>query len=141
MGWKAADWKVGASSDDYSPTMSSNTPRIAMVTVDTLDAVRLGSWWARALGGTVVAENEGWFVVVALADGQPTLAFQKIDDPTPGKNRIHLDLTVADRDAAVRDLLAAGATLVAEQEMPDFSWVTLADPDGNQFCIASAAGH
>lgn len=112
-----------------------------MVTFDTADASRLGRWWADAFGGTVVEENEGWFVIVSLGEGQPMIAFQKVDDPTPGKNRLHLDLLADDRAAAVEALLAAGATLVAERAMPDFSWVTLADPDGNQFCVAAAGAH
>lgn len=121
--------------------MTTNALNIAMITFDTTDAVRLGGWWAEAVGGTVVAENDGWFVIVALGEGRPVLGFQKIDDPTPGKNRLHLDLTADDRAAAVKRLLAAGATLVGERSMPEFSWVTLADPDGNEFCVAAAADH
>jgi predicted enzyme related to lactoylglutathione lyase len=66
------------------------------------------------------------------------LSFQKVDDPTPGKNRIHLDLTAEDLDAEVDRLLGAGATLVAHRGDENFRWVTLADPDGNQFCVAGA---
>ena len=66
------------------------------------------------------------------------LSFQKVDDPTPGKNRIHLDLTAEDLDAEVDRLLGAGATLVARRGDENFRWVTLADPDGNQFCVAGA---
>jgi predicted enzyme related to lactoylglutathione lyase len=45
-----------------------------------------------------------------------------------------------DREAAVRALLADGATLVAQQAMPGLRWTVLADPDGNQFCVAQADG-
>lgn len=108
---------------------------LAMITVDTTDPAPLARWWAAQTGGSIVEENDGWFVVVALPGG-PALAFQKVDDPTPGKNRMHLDLTAADLGAGVADLVAAGATLVAEREMDGFAWVTLADPDGNQFCVS-----
>ncbi|MBM7369479.1 VOC family protein [Gordonia hydrophobica] len=114
------------------------TLSIGMITTDTLDARRLGTWWADALGGTVVEENDGWFVVVALGEGRPLLAFQKVDDPTSGKNRLHLDLQADDRTAAVADLVAAGATVIEERSMGDgFVWTTLADPDGNEFCVAT----
>ncbi|GAA2382949.1 hypothetical protein GCM10009855_23890 [Gordonia cholesterolivorans] len=77
-------------------------------------------------------------MTVALGAGRPMIAFQKVADPTPGKNRIHLDLRADDRTAEVERLIAAGATLVAERSMGDgFAWTTLADPDGNQFCVAS----
>jgi predicted enzyme related to lactoylglutathione lyase len=65
------------------------------------------------------------------------LGFQKVADPTPGKNRLHLDLHVdTDLDATVRELLAAGATLVGDRGDESFRWITLADPQGNQFCVA-----
>ena len=47
------------------------------------------------------------------------------------------DLVAADREAEVSRLLAAGATLVEHREMPGFQWTTLADPDGNEFCVAA----
>lgn len=115
--------------------------RIGMITVDTTDARTLGRWWAAAFGGTVLEENDGWFLMVSLGPGQPLLGFQQVEDPTPGKNRLHLDLVAEDRAAAVERLIGAGARLVAEREMPGFSWVTLADPDGNEFCVSAAGDH
>ncbi|AZG44691.1 VOC family protein [Gordonia insulae] len=111
---------------------------VAMITVDTTDPIPLATWWSEQIGGHIVAENEGYFVVVAPRGTGPALAFQKVDDPTPGKNRMHLDLTTEDLAAEVARLLAAGATKVADREMPGFAWVTLADPDGNQFCVSGA---
>ena len=113
------------------------TLSLAMITFDTTDPIPLAQWWAAQIGGNIVEENEGWFVTVAGGKGTPMLGFQKVDDPTPGKNRVHLDLVAADREAEVSRLLAAGATLVAHREMPGFQWTTLADPDGNEFCVAA----
>jgi len=114
------------------------TMTVGMITFDTTDATALATWWARHTGGTVHDDNDGWFVTVT-SDG-PVLAFQKVPDPTPGKNRIHLDLTVEDRPAAAAALIADGATAVAEHSMGEFSWTVLADPDGNQFCLAQRDG-
>lgn len=131
----------------------TNSLRMAMITVDTTDARALSRWWRDAFDATVLEENEGWFVVLSLGEGSPLLAFQQVEDPAGvegplsvapaerAKNRIHLDLVAQDRAATVDRLLAAGAVLVAEREMPGMSWVTLADPDGNQFCVAAAAEH
>lgn len=112
------------------------TLTIGMVTVDTRDAERLGGWWAEQLGTEVAQNHEGWFVVVPA--GPVLMAFQKVEDPTPGKNRWHLDLTAEDLDAEVDRLVAAGATLVGRRGDAGFSWATLTDPDGNEFDIASA---
>lgn len=114
------------------------TLRLGMVTFDTLDALTLARWWADACNGEITQENDGWFVVVAVPEG-PLLAFQKVEDPTPGKNRVHLDLTTTDDlDETAGRLLAAGATQIRDETMGDFRWMTLADPDGNHFCVAPA---
>ncbi|GAB2861288.1 VOC family protein [Myroides odoratimimus subsp. xuanwuensis] len=107
-----------------------------MVTIDTLDAEPLARWWAEQTGAAVTQTNDGWFAVVEGGGLPVMLAFQQVEDPTPGKNRVHLDLSTDDLDAEVDRLLGAGATLVGRREMGDFHWVTLADPDGNQFCVA-----
>ena len=88
---------------------------IGMVTVDSADPRPLAEWWARRLGGTVVDESGGWFLEVVPAPGSsaPVLGFQRVEDPTPGKNRLHLDLATTDRDADVAALVAQGATFVA----------------------------
>ncbi len=113
------------------------TLKPVMITCDTDDALSLAGWWADQTGGKIVEENDGWFVVVQVPDS-PSLAFQKVGDPTPGKNRLHLDLIAPDLDAEVARLVEAGAAVVEAREMPDFRWVTMTDPAGNEFCVASA---
>jgi len=114
------------------------TMTLAMVTFDTLDADSLATWWAEQTGGEVVERNDGWYVIVVGGSLPVRLAFQKVPDPTPGKNRVHLDLVSPDLDAEVDRLLAAGASLVARRGDETFRWVTLADPHGNVFCVAEA---
>nr|WP_296774442.1 VOC family protein [Rhodococcus sp. (in: high G+C Gram-positive bacteria)] len=110
----------------------------AMITVDSLDPGPLAQWWARQTGGTIEEENDGWFYTVVLPTLPIRLAFQKVDDPTPGKNRLHLDLTTPDLDGATALLIEAGASEVEQHTMGDFRWVTLADPDGNVFCVSGS---
>lgn len=112
------------------------TVSAAMITCDTTDALALATWWAEQTGGTITEENDGWFVMVAVPGG-PMLAFQKVDQPTPGKNRLHLDVVTDDLEAEVDRLRAAGAGLVAERGDESFRWVTLTDPAGNEFCVAA----
>ncbi|QDB80455.1 VOC family protein [Georgenia wutianyii] len=114
---------------------------LGMVTFDTTDANRLADWWAEQTGGEVVERNDGWFAMVAVPSLPVRLAFQKVADPTPGKNRVHLDLSCQDLDAEVDRLLDAGATLVERRGDESFRWVTLADPHGNVFCVAEESGH
>jgi hypothetical protein len=52
------------------------------------------------------------------------------------KNRLHLDVNPTDRsqDDEIARLIGLGATVVNDNR-PEFSWVTLADPEGNEFCV------
>jgi len=113
------------------------TLTLGMITMDTTDATGLAGWWADQTGSTVVQDFDGSYLILAGGGLPALLAFQKVDDPTPGKNRVHLDLTADDVDGEVDRLLAAGASLVGRRGDENFRWVTLADPDGNHFCVAA----
>ncbi len=86
-----------------------------MVTIDTTDAERLAGWWADQLGAKVTETNGGWYVVLAGGGLPALLSFQKVDDPTPGKNKLHLDLVTDDLASAVDELVAAGAAVVGRR--------------------------
>lgn len=107
--------------------------KVAMVTMDTTDVERLSTWWAQQLGLEVAPDASEWFAMLT-GDGV-AIGVQKVNDPTPGKNRIHLDLTAEDPAAEVQRLIAAGASLIGERAVEGFAWTTLADPDGNEFCV------
>lgn len=55
-----------------------------------------------------------------------------------GNVRLHLDIHVGaeGRAAHVETLLVAGATFLWNGEEGGNTWVTLADPEGNPFCVA-----
>lgn len=114
------------------------TLRLGAVTIDTTDPEPLAAWWAARTGAEIVATNDGWYVVLRGGALTHDLAFQKVEDPTPGKNRLHLDLvTDGDLDVAAQELVASGAAWVADRSMGDFRWLTLTDPDGNEFCVTT----
>jgi predicted enzyme related to lactoylglutathione lyase len=111
--------------------------KVEMVTFDCDDPDSLAQWWAQAVDGNVNPVAPGFFVTVTRADG-PGLSFQKVDDPTPGKNKVHIDFTAADLEAEVQRLVELGAAETGRHSFgEDFRWVVLADPAGNAFCIAA----
>ena len=111
------------------------TLNVEMVTFDCDDPTTLAQWWAQQFGGKTYALLAGEFVVVSRAEG-PRLGFQKVPDPTPGKNRLHLDFSAADVDAEVARLVDAGATEIGRHSIGEkFRWVVLANPAGNVFCV------
>jgi predicted enzyme related to lactoylglutathione lyase len=111
------------------------TLKVEMVTFDCTDPGKLARWWGEQLGGEVSDWVPGEFVMVSRAQG-PRLGFQRVPDPTPGKNRVHLDFVAEDVDAEVARLTAAGATELGQHSFgEDLRWVVLTDPDGNAFCV------
>ena len=70
----------------------------------------------------------------------PRLELVRVEDPKVVKNRWHLDVAPAagdDQAAEVARLKALGATDADVGQGPDSTWVVLADPDGNEFCVLS----
>ena len=111
--------------------------KVESITFDTTNPDKLAEWWARAVDGTINTVAPGFFVIVSGATG-PQLAFQKVDDPTPGKNKVHIDFVAPDMDAEVKRLVELGASETGRHEFgADFQWVVLADPDGNAFCVTT----
>jgi predicted enzyme related to lactoylglutathione lyase len=111
---------------------------LEMVTVDCTDPEALSNWWAAAVGGRTAPLMPGEFVMVVQDDG-PRLGFQRVDDPTPGKNRVHLDFSTRDLDGEVNRLVGLGATETERHTIGGgFSWVVLTDPENNVFCVAAA---
>jgi len=115
------------------------TVSIASITFDSADPEPLARWWAERFDAEITANMDGFFVIVAGGSLPTQLAFQRVDDPTPGKNRIHVDFSAADLGAEVDRLVSLGATETGRHEYgTDFRWVVLADPEGNAFCVAGS---
>ena len=70
--------------------------------------------------------------------GAPRVLFQRVPEPKTVKNRLHLDVRVGEQDRAdvVTRLVDRGATVLHTGQQGPFSWVTMADPEGNEFCVA-----
>ena len=85
------------------------TVSIASITFDSSEPEPLARWWAQRFGAEITANMDGFFLIVAGGSLPTQLAFQKVDDPTPGKNKVHLDVhTDDDLDTEVARWTAAG---------------------------------
>jgi hypothetical protein len=133
------------------------------VTQDSTDPHTLADWWAETLGWEVEPSDEafirrmiseghateadttthnGTLVWKAGAGirhpGRPRVLFQLVPEQKTVKNRMHLDVRVGDDDldAVVEKLVARGATVLHHGRQGPSTWVTLADPQGNEFCVS-----
>jgi hypothetical protein len=117
----------------------SNSLKIGWLTVDSKDPKKLGEWWKEALDLTVVFEDEDEFAVSGRGrmDSSWNILFYRAPDEKKVKNRLHLDLIPdTDKEAEAKRLEAMGATR-ADIGQKDVSWIVMADPEGNEFCILS----
>jgi predicted enzyme related to lactoylglutathione lyase len=107
------------------------------VIVDSRNPGELGRWWQEALGWVAVNEDPGEYEIRPAPEQLPGLLFVSAQDAKTVKNRLHLDFRPDDRDAEVERFLSLGATR-ADIGQGEPSWVVLADPEGNEFCVLSS---
>jgi predicted enzyme related to lactoylglutathione lyase len=111
---------------------------IGAVTFDCHDPARQGAFWASVLGWEVAPPVSDELAVVGgpnRPQDAPIMLFIKVPEPKSAKNRNHLDLHTLDLDADVTRIVALGAGVVHEKHEWGVHWFTLADPEGNEFCI------
>ncbi|MFD5552990.1 VOC family protein [Streptomyces sp. NPDC127068] len=112
------------------------------VTFDCADPYDLASFWVGALDGRLGDDDHPGDPEVLVASAGVDLLFIRVPEGKTVKNRVHLDLQPQDRtrEEEVERLLALGATLVEDHRRPDGTgWATLADPEGNEFCVERSA--
>ncbi|MCT4355164.1 VOC family protein [Streptomyces sp. Je 1-79] len=112
------------------------------VTIDCSDPYTLATFWAAALDSKVSDEDRPGDEEALVETAGSGLLFVRVPEPKSAKNRVHLDLQPQDRgrDEEVERLLALGATLVGDHRNADGTgWATLADPEGNEFCVERAS--
>ena len=121
------------------------TSKFTELAIDCADPYGLARFWCSVLGYEVQDEDEGVVSIGSplVPEGKkypgpvpPTLTFAAVPEGKTAKNRLHLDVNPTDReqDEEVRRLLDLGARR-ADVGQGDRSWVVLADPEGNEFCV------
>ncbi|MFI6090908.1 VOC family protein [Streptomyces sp. NPDC051218] len=114
--------------------------------IDCVDPDALARFWCAVLGYEVQEAEDGFISIGSPleADGAqrvgsvpPTLGFARVPEGKAIKNRLHIDVNPTDReqDEEVRRLLGLGARHADVGQTGDESWVILADPEGNEFCV------
>jgi predicted enzyme related to lactoylglutathione lyase len=115
--------------------------RFSELVIDSRDPESLAAFWAAVLGYRVLGREDDGSIEIGPEAGfggpAPTLIFGPVDDPTPGKRRLHIDLNATDRDqdAELARLLELGAVPADVGQTGDEGWHVLADPEGNEFCL------
>ena len=106
--------------------------RLYSVTFDCADPGALAAFWSAVTGQPVGTVNP--FFADLTGDG-PRMMFIQVPEAKAAKNRVHIDLGTDDLDAEAERVLGLGAELVGRYDEYGATWVTLRDPEGNEFCI------
>lgn len=147
--------------DTTPATGAAREPYDWQLQVDARDAHTIADFWIAALGYELedntafierLIEQGGapeeltyrrpdgvlsWKGFEAIRGGGRRILFHTVPEEKTVKNRIHPDVNVG-RDrlhSEAERLIGLGATLVREVEDPSGHWITLTDPEGNEFCI------
>ena len=115
------------------------TSTVTEILIDCTDADLLAAFWCEVLGWRVIDRDED-DIEIGDGTGGLSIVFERVPERKTIKNRIHLDVKANDgnQDAEVERILALGARRV-DIGQGDVSWVVLADPEGNEFCVLSGA--
>ncbi len=119
--------------------------------IDCKDVAAQASWWAQVLGWRTVYEAPDEVVIVPphalekadsvpVEERGPGLVFVPVPEGKQLKNRLHIDLAPRagdDQTAEVARLELMGAKRTTVGEKPEATWVVMADPEGNEFCVLS----
>jgi predicted enzyme related to lactoylglutathione lyase len=108
---------------------------IETVLIDCNDLERMSEFWRAALDlEHVWTGPSGGYLLKAQGSSSVPLALMPRGDQKQGKNRLHLDLRPDNQETEVRRLEDLGAVRVHIGQR-DVTWVVMADPEGNEFCV------
>ena len=118
--------------------------RISHTSVDARDAYQQSIFWSKVLGWAEDPDDPNLpghqECLIMSPDRTQMLLFITVPDDKVVKNRVHLDQRPTDgtREQEVTRLVELGAVQLGDFRRPDGSgWITLADPEGNEFCVLS----
>lgn len=119
------------------------TLRVQNISVDCADPETLAAFWRDALGWRITSVEPDEVVleppVGSPEEGvAPDILFLLVPEAKAAKNRLHFDLRPADQASEVERLTNLGATRVDVGQATACTWVVLADPEGNEFCVLRA---
>jgi glyoxalase superfamily protein len=113
--------------------------RLAIIAIDAVDPEVVAGFWCGALGWGILERQPGGITIGDEERSWPMIDIFAVPETKTTKNRLHFDLR-ADGLSTSQELdrlLALGARRVDVGQPPDASWVVLADPEGNEFCLLS----
>ena len=108
------------------------------VVVDAVNPALMARFWAAVLDYQIVFEQPDEVVIAKDRETYPGIIFVPVAEAKTVKNRLHIDLNPDNQEAEVARLLGLGAKRVDVGQTDEVTWVVMADPEGNEFCVLTA---
>ncbi|ASN38890.1 glyoxalase [Arthrobacter sp. 7749] len=115
------------------------TSRLTSISIDATDPRVVADFWCAVLGWHVIEEDDEGIGIGPSDGAWPAIEVFAVPEGKSVKNRLHFDLRADGVSTALEleRLLALGARRTDVGQGSDVSWVVLADPEGNEFCLLS----
>jgi predicted enzyme related to lactoylglutathione lyase len=117
-----------------------DTGPVAAIVVDCVDTQAMAAFWTVAGNWPIQQPNDQLVALRATANDGPYLEMLPLGEPKTVKNRVHLDVAPYsgdDQQAEAASLTELGAKL-ADVGQGDVSWIVMADPEGQEFCLLTS---
>src|SRR5215831_6081604 len=105
------------------------------IVIDCTDLEAQLAFWAAALEYRMIGVKDNYGLLLPHEREYPPVILQRVPEPKTAKTRIHFDLRVPDIEAEARRLEALGARRIDIGQGDAPGWITMADPEGNEFCV------
>lgn len=117
------------------------TSRLTNICIDAADPLPLAQFWCAVLGWEIADESDGGVIIAPADRAWPRIDIFPVPEQKSRKNRLHLDLRAdgSSTSEELERLLGLGASAVDVGQPPEATWVVLADPEGNEFCLLSTS--
>lgn len=105
--------------------------------LDCEDPQAVAAFWSSALGYEHIRAGGAYALLTGAPDGIPDLVLQRVPEPKPAKNRMHLDIVAADIEGEANRLERLGARRLEDRPRHErgVNWIVMADVEGNEFCV------
>jgi hypothetical protein len=108
------------------------------IVIDCSDPLLVASFWSDALRLALQGPGDDGAWWLDSGNQCPGIVFGEVPEVKSVKDRIHLDLRPDDQAAEIERLISLGARRI-DIGQGDASWVVMADPESNEFCVLRAA--
>jgi 4a-hydroxytetrahydrobiopterin dehydratase len=128
--------QISAVARELGAVAEPSAVQTVQVTIDARAGSEVIAFWQALLG----YQKKGLEDLIDSHGRGPSFWFQEMTEPRTARNRLHVDVSLPhdQAEARIAAAVAAGGRVVSDENAP--AWWVLADPEGNEACVATWQG-